>query len=208
MSEIIRCLTRSIKILGLIAFVSWSLSRWTSAQTNAPLDDPLFGIEFNPTQVHFELAPARVGQACGELRNRVLWIFARTVSDGKEYLVLNGYFPTAESTSKVSESDFGIGVILDGTSCKVMTSEKLMSGVVPSKEGDNTEQTLPAALDALSVDALNRMETAFRDKDKFKLELSRAVAAHDAYQATLPSSLRSDYPPPLRKHINDFLKEP
>ena len=89
-----------------------------------------------------------------------------------------------------------------------MTSEKLMSGDVPSKDGDNTEQTPPAVLDALSVDALNRMVSAFGGRSKFKLELSRAVAAHDAYQMTLPPSLRSDYPPVLRKRVDDFLKEP
>ena len=97
MNEIIRCLTRSMKIIGLIACLFVSLSGWIAAQTNPPLDDPLFGIELNPTQVHFEISPPRIGQVCGELRNRVLWIFANTVNEGKSYFILNGYFPTAGS---------------------------------------------------------------------------------------------------------------
>lgn len=208
MNKIIPCLLRSMRTIGLIACVSISISSWTAAETNPPLEDPLFGIQFDPTTVHFELSPRRIGQACGELRDRVLWIFANTVNDGKDYFILNGYFPPAESTSKVSESDFGIGVILDGASCKVMTSEKLMSGEVPSQSETGTEHLPQAVLDALSVDALSRMVSAFKGRTEFRLELSRAVATHDANQATLPPSLRSDYPPALRKRIDDFLKEP
>ena len=62
MNEIIRCLTRSMKIIGLIACLFVSLSGWIAAQTNPPLDDPLFGIGLNPTQVHFEISPQELAR--------------------------------------------------------------------------------------------------------------------------------------------------
>ncbi len=149
-----------------------------------------------------------IGQRCQELSGRKLWVFAHSASAGRDYYILNGYLRNPGANPPTNESDFGLGIILEGMNCSVMTADELMSGEIPVDGGKTTEHTPLTVLAGLSSDALHRMTVAFGGREKFKVQLSRAVADHDAYEAKLPPALRSDYPPVLRKYIEDFLKQP
>jgi hypothetical protein len=88
-----------------------------------------------------------------------------------------------------------------------MPAERLLSGGVLEDPIQTKERIQEAILHDLASDALRRMTAAYGSKKKFKAQLSSTVAAHDAYEAKLPPSLRSDYPPVVRQSIDEFLKD-
>jgi hypothetical protein len=186
-----------ITILGLL-----SASR---GQALPHLDDPLFGVDLNPQQLHLEIAPSIIQQRCQELRGRKLWVFAHSRTGNVDYYILSGYLEHPDSKPPSYEPDFGVGAVLDGTSCTAITAERLISGEFQSA-AKNNDHIPDAVIDSLASDALRRMTVAFGGKEHFKTKLLKAVEAHDAYEARLPPSLRSDYPPILRKHIEEYLK--
>jgi len=169
------------------------------------IDDPLFGVDLNPQLVHFEIAPPIIQQNCQELKGRKLWIFAYSRSGNMDYYILNGYLKHPDTKPPSYEPDFGVGAMLDGTNCTAMTVETLISGE-PQRTAKNTHHVPDTVIESLMSEALLRMTVAFGGKERFKVELSKAVEAHDAYEAKLPPSLRSGYAPILRKQIDDYLK--
>src|SRR5258707_1362169 len=112
------------KRTGLACVVLWvsvisPAGGCTEMFAGQPMADPLFGITYNPQEVHFEEAPASVSQLCRMLRGRKLWVYARSKRAGSEYFIVSGLArirPDGPGPSHY-EADFGTAVRILSRRC-------------------------------------------------------------------------------------------
>jgi hypothetical protein len=164
------------------------------------MDDPLFGMTYDTSKVHFEDAPAVIGQRCAEIRGRKLWLFAEWRSAGVEYFIVSGLLAARPdgpvSAALPQESDGGIAVELRGPECRLAALDAFMSGrVAPTGRSVSIDVT-NSALHGLASDALQRFATAFGGKKSF-LDAERK-------DGLAPEKL----PPALRVEFQTFAKAP
>jgi hypothetical protein len=163
------------------------------AVAGPPHDDPVFGVPYDAKQVHFEDAPAKIGELCTDLRGkgRTFSLYAYWGAGDMEYMVV----------SDAVSQDTGVGVVLHGDVCYETTAEDLMNGVYFSnpKKGEAQKQieALHDALNGLAADLLRRYTVAFGGKQKFLRELHK-----------LPHFDPADLAPLLRKRFEEYAKQP
>lgn len=150
---------------------------------NDTLLDPLFGIEFHPSQVKFESAPDAV-YACKGLTERRgnLFLFGQVTASGTHFYLVSGwleYHPDGPSNGERhfdDEGDGGLVVAISGSGCRFVGAAYALS---PSKkyrdiafnEVGIDEQLVSNLLD----DAIQREEHAFGGREAFQCAATAAV---------------------------------
>jgi hypothetical protein len=162
--------------------------------------DPIFGLKFDPKQVHFDVAPKKILDRCSELQGRTLWVFAHAVNGKDEYFIVSGYVEhrpdSASPNSGEFEADFGSTVILTAQSCIVEPADAFLTA------GGNDPDPPEAQSRALATDAISKMISSFGGKDSFCQRAKDALAKYDAAQTRLPAALRTRIAAPLREELN------
>jgi hypothetical protein len=163
------------------------------------MTDPIFGLKFDPKQVHFDTAPTKLLEHCDELHARPLWVFAHAVIGDAEYFIVSGYVEyrpdSASPNSNEFESDFGSTAILTARNCIVEPADAFVISV-----GTDPDPPEPQSR-ALAADAISRMISSF-GKDKFCPKAKEALAKHDAAQTKLPAALRTRVGTPWTEALN------
>jgi hypothetical protein len=145
------------------------------------MSDPLFGIAYDPQRVHFERMPARLTQACKELRGRYVaaWSYGHFRDADAEYFLIAGLmeFHSEEPggpTSIAPEEGEGLLVELSASRCYVneanwSTPEEVAEGATPAP--------IPlAVMNGLLSDAFKKYATAFGGKQEFLKHIMPGVA--------------------------------
>jgi hypothetical protein len=161
--------------------------------------DPIFGLKFDPKQVHFDAAPTKLSERCDELHARPLWVFAHAVIGDAEYFIVSGYVEyrpdSASTNSNEFEPDFGSTVILTGPNCMVEPADAFLISAGTNPDPPEIQSR------ALAADAISRMISSF-GKDKFCPGAKDALAKHDAAQTKLPVALRTRVATPWTEALN------
>jgi hypothetical protein len=103
------------------------------AESRPPMIAPLFPISYDPQRVHFEPAPPSVGQFCGDLKGRRLWVYASWSSGETNYFILSGYLvshPDGPGPGSIEPDPTGIAVAIRGSKCTTDAADWVMSGQV------------------------------------------------------------------------------
>jgi hypothetical protein len=160
------------------------------------MDDPLFGISYDPQRVHFEQAPRSIAELCPDLRNRKLWVFARWDSKDTQYFIVSGFIRThSDGTNRQgSQPAFGTAVSLHGGMCTEDQSEYFLRGEVNPAYGATPIRVTDVILREIARDVLQRYAKAFGSKAEFLKQLS--------------SSDRRALPPVLQEQLDTFEKRP
>jgi hypothetical protein len=151
---------------------------------NETLLDPLFGIEFHPSQVKFESAPDAVYTCKGLAERRGnLFLYGQVTARGTHFYLVSGwleYHPDGPSTGERQfddEGDGGLLVAVSGAGCRFAGAAYALS---PSKkyrdiafnEVGIDEQLVSDLLD----DAIRREAHAFGGREAFQCAAAAAVA--------------------------------
>ncbi len=161
--------------------------------------DPIFGLKFDPKQVHFDAAPTKLSERCDELHAKPLWVFAHAALGDAEYFIVSGYVEyrpdSASPKSNEFESDFGSTVILTARNCIVEPADAFLISAGTNPDPPEAQSR------ALAADAVSRMISSF-GKDKFCPQAQEALAKHDAAQTKLPVALRTRVAAPWLEELN------
>jgi len=116
------------------------------------MTDPAFGgLGYDGREVHFESAPASVGELCPALRGRNLWLYAFFKNEDAAYYYVSDWI-IADNAPPL--------VIIRGTGCKVDTSDWTNPERSASVLGDIARR-------GLFTDLLRRHAAAFGSKAAF-----------------------------------------
>jgi len=131
-----------ILIGGLPLAMSQQNSRPRTGQVL--LDDPVFGISYDPSLNQYERVPASLDKKCHLGGGH--WIYAHASRKDSEYFVVMGYGPRQEGDS------FGNSIWIKGAECRMDESNWALSGIPPEGGYRNaqTSEVLPG-LDAPKV---------------------------------------------------------
>jgi hypothetical protein len=155
------------------------------------MNDPVFGIVYDPHRVRFENAPPSLGKACAaDLRNQnAYWLFAYWKEADTEYLL----------TSSQRASVSGGAAVIRGIRCTLGLPDWLLTGErrYNPDAGDTSILFSSRVLHGLAKDLLNRYSKAFGGKDPFLA----------AVRNLKNFSSGKDLPPILRTEFQAFSKQ-
>jgi hypothetical protein len=189
--------TTTSVLLGLLPAFVWCYcagGEQHSADQPTRLEDPVFGLSYSYTEVHYEQTPTWIRRVCSDLGRGTYWTFARTKRDSGDYYVVMGVFPEQMGDS------LGAALRIRGSSCYGWDSTQMFSGFVPVEGYDSSSVSnkvpaeLPgfgapqicgsvalgpchymlrsaeeeAILRGLAVDALSRGVRAWGGEDRFR----------------------------------------
>ncbi len=98
------------------------------------LDEPMFGVSYDYTKVHYEPMPASMQHLCPDYRKGTFWTYAHVKRESVDYFVVMGVRPGQDGDS------FGAAAAVEGSDCTEEDSKGMMSGFVP-KGGYGSERT-------------------------------------------------------------------
>jgi len=135
---------KRILILMLILASGLTLGYARSEQRRVPasrsmLEDPVFGISYDYTKVHYEPMPASVRQVCADYKKGTFWTFAHVQREAVDYFIVMGIRPGQDGDS------LGAAIAVVGSDCTEEDSTWMFSGLIP-KGGygpQKSETTLP-----------------------------------------------------------------
>lgn len=90
------------------------------------LEDPMFGISFSYTKVHYEQMPTSIRHICRTFEHGTYWIFAHLQRESGEYYVVMGERPGQDGDS------FGAALLVTDSRCYLEDSTRMLSGFVPA----------------------------------------------------------------------------
>jgi len=118
-------------------------------QSRPPMFDPLFGITYDLNRIHFERAPASIGQLCSDLRGRKLWVYAEWSIDKTKYFIVSGYIvnhPDGPGKGDISPDEDGVAVALQGSQCTTDGADWTMSGEIDANRKEKLPDAFPEEL--------------------------------------------------------------
>lgn len=185
------------RIILLLMLSIALLSPTGKTQQQQPMEDPLFGISYNPNKVRFEPVTTSLSEQCTELRTKYdrAWIYGHWKGVDAEYFIVSGLakFHHEESGAPYVAPDFGTAVELTSSRCISAHIDYLMLGdaAVGTHPFVGLNDTILAHI---SEDALERYAKAFGGKINFLDHL--------------PKKNRDNLPPALQKQLEIFEKHP
>jgi len=138
------------------------------AHAQKVMGDPLFGIAYDPQQVHFEEMPPVLTQKCPRLRGRYVaaWVYGHFKTYDSEYFVISGLVEFHEEKPRAAraiapEEGDGLIVALRGSQCLVDQADYFFDqGINPAKNA--TPIIVPTVvLTGILQDAFERCSSAF-----------------------------------------------
>jgi hypothetical protein len=166
---------RTYQIIGAAVFVTCSLN--IHAQTTN-VSEPIFGIQYNPTVVHFDKAPPLVGKTCNDMRGKNVFVYAHLVDQDTQYFVVQEYL-----------GEFGVAIAIQGAHCTETDLDRFLyegtnafsrQGVVVKKDEERR------IVDNFAMNILTQYATAFGGRENFL----RALGARA--DDLPPSALRTE----------------
>jgi hypothetical protein len=164
-----------MRIILTVCICSLFLTGIMSAQSKHYMNDPLFGISYDPQIIKFDNAPSSISRFCSGLRGRRLWIYAYAKTADAEYFIVSGFrqlHPDCPGPVGV-EPDFGIAVSLRDKKCVEDQSEYFLRGEINRAKGATPISATEAILNEIALDALCRYSRAFGSKANFLKRLSK-----------------------------------
>ena len=133
--------------------------------------DPLFGIRFDPSLVHFANAPPQLVKSCPNLLTmrwgREIFLFGRSASAEHDAFVIGGYFSNRRNKA-LSTDELGALVVLGDGKCVLVGPAKeslaYAEGVLSTEE-----------YQALANDAARRYREAFGGTAPVSMALSQTT---------------------------------
>lgn len=143
------------------------------AQVPKLIDDPLFGISYDPQKVHFERVPPLLSQKCTSVRERyvVAWVYGHFQAADAQYFLVSGLMQSRDeetgALTVAQEEGDGTVVALRSSKCLMDQADYFFSqGVNPAK--DATPIMVPkSVLRGVLQDAFKRYSNAFGGREKF-----------------------------------------
>lgn len=183
-------LIKLIAILSSLLF--FSASQVWGQQAQRTMTEPLFGLNYNPKKIRFEPAPASVTQRCRLLKGRKLWTYSAWKDQKSDYLIVSGFITVlpdnSAATKGITEPDpAGVVIELRRTECRISTPEMFLSGKVARSKRNLPVEPNEAAINGLTLDAMERYAKAFGGKEVFLNEIRHQGVSISA----LPSVLRN-----------------
>jgi len=90
------------------------------------LDDPIIGVSYDYTKVHYDPMPVSVRQICRDYDKGTFWTYAHAKRESEDYYVVMGVRPGQTGDS------FGAAVVVVGSDCADQDSLWMLSGIVPA----------------------------------------------------------------------------
>lgn len=155
--------------------------------------DPIFGIKYDPQEVHFEAASKSAFRKCEEIKKRDLWIYAHWEDKGSKFYIVSGFLTSPvgpqNSAARHLEADVaGVVVAISNGVCAVGTPDMALRGEFARTRNVTTVQLEQIAIDQLSTDAVRRYISAFGGKDRFLAVIRMTKGLNSA---ELPPAIRS-----------------
>lgn len=160
--------------------------------------DPLFGILYDPQQVQFESAPARVTQLCPKFHGRKLWVYAHFRDARGDLFVVSGFVkdytegPVKKPVKPIP--DYGAAIALHANECQSDPLDWFWSGETNPKNISPIKVT-SAELNGLAADAIKRYVKAFGGPENFRAAIESRQYPLDPYKE-------------VTRHLRQFLKNP
>jgi hypothetical protein len=89
------------------------------------LDDPLFGISYSYSKVHYEPMPISIRRICPDYERGTFWVFAHFQKESGDYYVVMGISPGQDGDS------LGAALLVKNSKCYVEDSSRMLSGFIP-----------------------------------------------------------------------------
>jgi hypothetical protein len=171
----------TLRLTG-VAIVIVSMSSLLLNSQLARVAEPIFGIEYNPHSVHFDRAPALIGNRCKDMRGRALVVYAHLISDDNRYFIVQEH-----------GGEFGVAVRIRGTNCAEVDSDRfLYEGPKSfSDQGDSISSQQ-------NQDLMNKMADGILD------QYAKAFGGKKRFLAALGSNADHIPDSPLRTKLTEF----
>jgi len=195
------------------------------AQTKHPMFDPLFAMSYDPQLIHFELAPASIGQLCSDLRGRKLWVYAEWTSGETKYFIVSGFIvnhPDGPGKGDISPDEDGVAVALQGSKCTTDDAAWVMSGEIDANGKAKLPEAFPEALPGHGAHRVcdkygtchyevrsHQAEAVLEGLASDVLErFSKAYGGKQGFLSVLQKSgPHPDLPPVLRSRLDEYRKQ-
>jgi hypothetical protein len=166
------------------------------ASDNSPriLKEPILGLRYDRSKTQFETLPRSEACKCESNENltSVWFIYGKfKVNSGRTYYVTGGYDVWNQpepGQEKYDADDYGAVIYIDGDKCVLL--DEARQTFIDRIFNDEMSQR---ALQALALDVVKRLETAFGGPDKLSAELHK----QHADLTVLPVELRNAFKPYL-----------
>jgi len=117
-------------LLGMLFLVHISCNLASGQQNSVNLrtqvQDPIFGISYSYTKVHYENMPTSIRHVCPNYEKGTFWTFAHVQRNSRDYYVVMGVAPGQDGDS------LGAALVVEGSDCTASDSTWMLSGYVPS----------------------------------------------------------------------------
>ncbi len=160
------------------------------------LQDPLIGLRYEPTKIHFEPVPQQVVSKCEDLsRNqhtRGVWFVFGLAGDatGRTFYLVNGYEirskPEPPDFPRYSAGGYGLLLVVNGHECQLIDADARQSFA------DRLfDEELPQHIvQKLANNFATRMKNAFGGAYKLRVEITNQRIDLDALPEEIKASLR------------------
>lgn len=156
-----------------------------AAQSQAKMEDPLFGILYDPQEIHFESAPSTLLKRCPQLRERYVkaWVYGHLKTSDGEYFLISGLMEyhdakTGAMTIAPEETD-GTAVALRGSKCLTDDADYFLSQQINPAKVATPIMVPKSVLNGILQDAFRRYATAFGGKRRFLKQVAPdAIGPH------------------------------
>ena len=159
-------------------------------QSRVAMVDPVFSMSYDPTKVHFELAPPSLEERCpAARRGEKYWLYAYWKDGDTEFFLIS---------SPASQLTGGAAVIRDGQ-CTLGNPDWVLTGNPEYHYGEKINGQIhfsEATLKGLASDLLRRYATAFGGKKNLLAEIHKQGIPPD------------DHLPQLKKAFDEFAANP
>jgi hypothetical protein len=115
------------------------------------LEDPVFGLSYDYTKVHYEPVPGSLRQVCPDFKEATFWAFAHVQRKTVDYFIVMGIRPGQDGDS------LGAAIAVEGSKCTKEDSTWMLSGLIP-KGGYGAQKSETTPLPGLKGEVCNQGE--------------------------------------------------
>lgn len=148
-------------------------------QSSRNMEDPLFGIVYDPQVNHFESEPSSLLKMCPDLQHRytTAWIFGHFKMADSEYFLISGLMmyrdnATGKPATIAPDEAGGVAIALRGSRCLVDQTDYFLTQKTNPARGATPIVAPQSVLKGLLRDAFNRYATALGGRQHFLMQVN------------------------------------
>jgi hypothetical protein len=152
----------------------------TLAEPLPKMEDPLFGIVYDPQQIHFDAVPVSLMKRCPDLRHQYVeaWIFGHLKTADSEYFLISGLVQyhdqvTGAPTEIAPDETDGLVAALRDSKCLVDQADYFLSQQVNPARNATPIMVPRSVVSGILQDAFRRDARAFGGKQRFLEKVNR-----------------------------------